>query len=209
VAQRSNGQVVDVLGFGLVGMSGLAIYVGLVGAVGLCVAAVVVAVRRGMLWTRPLQRVVYRVPVLGPALEKLALGRLTWALQLLMNVDMDLRRVLPLVLRATGSDYYMQHTEQVVADVAAGQPIHVALARSRAFPSDFIDALAVAEESGSMVESTGRLSQRYEAESELALATLTKLAGFAVWAIVAAMIGLVILRLGMFYVNTINNALRM
>jgi type IV pilus assembly protein PilC len=209
VAQRNNGQPIDVLGFGLVGARGLVIYINFLIAVGLCVTGLVVAVRRGVLWTRPLQRAVYRLPGLGPSLEKLALARLTWALHLLMNVDMDLRRVVPLVLRSTGSDYYIRHTDQVVADVAAGEPIHMAFSRSGAFPSDFIDALQVAEESGAIVESTGRLSQRYQEEAELALQTLTKLAGFAVWAIVAGLITLMIFRLAGFYLNTINNALKM
>jgi type II secretory pathway component PulF len=209
IAQRNNGQPIDILGFGLVGTRGLVIYINFLIAVGLCVTGLVIAVRRGVLWTRPLQRVVYRVPALGSSLEKLALARLTWALHLLMNVEMDLRRVVPLVLRATGSDYYIQHTDQVVADVAGGQPIHLAFSRSGAFPSEFIDALAVAEESGAIVESTDRLSHRYQEEAEMALQTLTKLAGFAVWAIVASLIVFMIFRLAGFYLNTINNALKM
>jgi type IV pilus assembly protein PilC len=205
VAQRNNGTPIDILGFGLVGTRGLVIYVNFLIAVGLCITGLVIAVRRGVLWTRPLQRAIYHVPGVGISLEKLALARLTWALHLMMNVEMDLRKVVPLVLRATGSDYYIQHTDQIVADVAAGQPIHVAFSRSGAFPTDFIDALQVAEESGQIVESTDRLSHRYQEEAEMALQTLTKLAGFAVWAIVAAMITLMIFRLAGFYLNTINS----
>jgi type IV pilus assembly protein PilC len=209
VAQRNNGQPIDILGFGLVGTKGLVIYVNFVIAVGLCVAGLVVAVRRGVLWTRPLQRAVMEIPGVGPSLEKLALARLTWALHLLMNVDMDLRRVVPLVLRATGSDYYIRRTEQITSAVAAGEPIHIAFSRSGAFPSEFIDALQVAEDSGQMVESMDRLSRRYQEESEMALQTLTKIAGFAVWALVAGLITLMIFRLAGFYLNTINNALKM
>src|SRR5262249_30651808 len=200
---------IDVLGFGLVGTKGLVIYVNFVIAVGLSVAGLVVAVRRGLLWTRPLQRAVLAIPGVGPSLEKLALARLTWALHLLMNVDMDLRRVVPLVLRATGSDYYIRHTGQITSAVAAGEPMHIAFARSGAFPSDFVDALQVAEDSGQIVESMDRLSRRYQEESELALQTLTKIAGFAVWALVASLITLMIFRLAGFYLNTINNALKM
>ena len=81
--------------------------------------------------------------------------------------------------------------------------------RSGAFPSEFIDALQVAEDSGQMVESMDRLSRRYQEESEMAMQTLTKIAGFAVWALVAGLITLMIFRLAGFYLNTINNALRM
>jgi type II secretory pathway component PulF len=209
VTQRNNGTPIDLLGFGLVGGKGLVIYLGFLVAVGLCIAGFVTAARRGVLWTRPLQRVVHQVPGLGPSLEKMALARLTWALHLLMNVEMDLRKVVPLVLRATGSDYYIRHTDQMVRDVAAGEPIHVAFSLSGAFRSDFVDALQVAEESGQIVESTERLSRRYQEEAEIALQTLTKLAGFAVWAIVAALVTLMIFRLFGFYLKTINDALKM
>jgi len=209
VAQRNGGQPIDVLGFGLIGTRGLVIYINFITAVGLCLAGLIVAVRRRVLWTRPLQRGVMRLPVIGHCLEKIAIARLAWVLHLTMNVEMDLRRVMPLVLRATGNDFYICHTEQVVSDVAAGMPIHEALAATGAFPAEFIDALAVAEESGQIVESMDRLSRRYEEEAEAALATLATVAGFAVWAMVAALIIFMIFRLAAFYIGTINDALNM
>lgn len=209
IAGRNHGQPIDVLGFGLIGVRGLFIYVNFLIAVGLVIAGFVFAVRRGMIWTRPLQRFVMQVPALGSCLELLALARLTWVLHLTMNVEMDLRRMVPLVLRATGSDYYIRHTDQVVADVAAGHPLHKALAATAAFPSDFIDALAVAEESGHVVESMERLSHRYEEEAETATQMLTTIAGFVVWALVASLIIFLIFRLAGFYLGTIQDALKM
>ncbi len=209
IPRRTGGQAIDILGFGLVGNRGLLIYINVITVVGLCVAGLVVAVRRGKLWTRPLQRAVMRVPIVASCLEKLALARLAWVLHLTMNVAMDLRRVMPLVLRATRSDFYIRHTDQVVADVAAGMPIHEALAATGAFPDDFLDALAVAHESGQIVESMDRLSNRYEEESESAMQTLASLAGGAVWLAVVAMIIFMIFRLAGFYLGTINDALNM
>lgn len=208
VARRNNGQPIDILGFGLIGDRGLFIYVNIIIVVGLCVAGLVLAVRRGMLWTRPLQRAVMRLPGFGRCVEKLALSRLTWALHLTLNVAMDLRRVVALALRATGSNYYERHTEQVVASVAAGQPLYKALAQTGAFPRDFLDALEVAEESGNTVEALGRLSRRYEEEADAALKTLTVLLGFLVWALVAALIIFMIFRLAAFYIGAINDAMR-
>jgi type IV pilus assembly protein PilC len=209
VAERNNGQETDVLGFGLVGTRGLVIYTNVVVAACLCLAAVVVAMRRGVFWTRPLQRAVMHIPVVGSCLEKLAMARLAWALHLTLNVEMDLRRVVPLVLRAAGSDYYIRHTDQIVADVSAGMPIHEAFAATGAFPDDFIEPFAVAEESGQMVESMERLSRRYEEEAESATETLTRIAGFVIWLLVAALIITMIFRLAGFYVGTINKALEM
>ena len=209
VAQRNNGQPIDVLGFGLIGTRGLMIYTTFIIAVGLCVAGLIVAVRRGVLWTRPLERAVMQVPVLGPSLQKLALARLTWALHLTMNVDMDLRQVVPLVLRATHSDYYIRHTQQAVAIMAAGHPLYQAFAATGVFPPDFIDAIEVAEESGAVVESMERLSKRYEEEAETAFKVLTTFAGVAVALLVMGLIVLMIFRIAGFYIGTLNDALRM
>jgi type IV pilus assembly protein PilC len=209
IAQRNNGQPVDILGFGLVGNRGLLIYANFIIAMGLCIAGLVIAMRRGVLWTRPLQRAMLTLPGIGPALQKIALARLSWALHLAMNVDMDLRQVVPLVLRATGNNYYIRHTPQVVADVAGGRPLHIALGNTRAFPATFLDALAVAEESGQIVESMDRLSKRYEDEAETAVKAIAVILGVAVALLVMGIIVLMIFRLAGFYVGTLNEALEM
>jgi type IV pilus assembly protein PilC len=209
VARRNNGKPIDILGLGLVGNSGLLIYSLCVVACGLCVYGLIIAVKRGKLWTRPLQHAAMRLPAIGSALERICLARVAWALHLLLNVEMDLRRVVPLVLRTTGSDFYIRHTDQIVNDVATGVPLHVAFSRSGAFPADFIDALTVAEESGRTVESMERLSNRYEEEAESAMKTLAVAFGFLVGAIVMGMIIFLIFHLAGFYFGTINNALKM
>jgi type II secretory pathway component PulF len=208
IVSNRGGRNVDILGFGLVGTRGLLIYINFLIVIGLSAAGLAIAVRRGALWTRSLQRMLMRLPVIGSSLEKIALARLTWALHLTLNVEMDLRRVVPLALRATGNDHYLRHTDQIAADVAAGHPLHLAFARSGAFPSVFIDALAVAEESGQTVESMDRLSKRYEEEAETAVKALAVALGAFVAVMVMGIIVLLIFRLAGFYFGTINDALK-
>ena len=83
---------VDVLGFGLMGTPGLLKYLGFLAAIGLVLAIIAEATRRGMLWTRPIEYGVLKVPALGVALQTLALSRLAWSLQLTYGVGMDLQR---------------------------------------------------------------------------------------------------------------------
>ena len=204
-----NSQPVDMLGFGLSGTRGVVIYANFVIAVCLCVAGLVVAMRRGLLWTESLQRFLMRLPLVGRSLEKIALAKLTWVLQLTMNVAMHLRRIVPLALRATGNDHYIRHTEAIVADVVRGHSLHEAFHASGAFPGDFIDALEVAEESGQFVESLDRLSRRYEEEAKLALGVLVAIVAVAVWLLVGAILVWMIFRLFGFYVGTLNEAVNM
>lgn len=209
IAQRNNGTPIDILGFGLYGTRGLIIYSFLVTTVAVGIGALVVAIKRSKLWTRPIQRVLMNLPVIGHALQRIALARLAWTLHLMLNVEMDLRRIVPLALRTTGNDYYTQHTDQIVADVGRGDPIHVAMSRTGAFPGEFVDALAVAEESGRMVESMGRLSDRYQEEAQLAVRTFAVALGWVIGAGVMGIIVFLIFRLAGFYLGTINEALEM
>jgi type II secretory pathway component PulF len=203
---KAGGKQTDILGWGLVGVPGLVVYVSVLALIGCAVAVTVVAVRRGRLWTRPLQHALIRLPAVGPCIEKLCLARLAWALHLTLNVEMDLRRLVPLALRATGNDYYIRHMDPIVADVSSGSTLHDAFSRTGAFPVQFLDPLAVAEESGQIVESMARLSRIYEEEAESATKTLATLAGFGVWAIVATLIIAMIFKLFGFYVGAINDA---
>lgn len=209
IAQRNNGQPIDILGFGLTGARGLIIYINILIAIGLALTGLVIAIKRGKLWTRPIQHAAFRLPVIGKALESIALARLAWALHLMLNVELDLRRLVPLALRTTGADYYIQHTDKIVADVAHGDPLHIAFSRTGAFPLDFLDALNVAEESGKLVESMERLSNRYEEEAELAIRALAVAFGWLIGAGVMILIVFLIFRLAGFYLGAINDALKM
>jgi type IV pilus assembly protein PilC len=207
IAQRNGGEPIDILGLGLTGTRGLIVYINFVVAIGLCVAGLVVATRRGMLWTRRLERALFRLPWIGSCLEKIALARLAWALRVTLDTSMDLRRVVPLALRATGNDHYVQHTDEILADVGRGLPLHEAFSRSGAFPSEFCDTLAVAEESGQTVEAMERLSTRYEEEAESAIKALAVVLGTVIGLLVMGVIVLLIFRLAGFYLGTINNLL--
>ncbi|WP_425398663.1 type II secretion system F family protein [Aeoliella sp.] len=209
-AKDLDGNPIDPLGIGLIGTRGVIIYANLIIAICLAIAAAVAAMRRGVLWIRPVQRFVTKLPGVGTSIQKICLAQVAWTLHLLLNVEMDLRELVPLVLMSTGNDYYIQHTKQMVADVEAGHPLHLAFANTGAFPPPFLDALAVAEESGQISESMARLANQYEGEAESAMKWLAVAAGIAVWVLVAGLIIMMIFRLFIvFYLNPIKQATEM
>jgi len=206
LAERRGGEPIDLLGFGLTGDEGLLRYLLLVQMAIIVLAGIFWALRRGFFWTRPLQRAVLYLPVVGPALTTLSLARMAWTLHLTLNVEMNLRRVMPLALLSTGNDYYTRHIDRVVADLTAGREIHEALRATGAFPREFLSTVEIGENSGQLVEAMQHLSTDYEARARQSLAVLTQLAGFAVWALVAAFIITLIFRLATFYLNTLSGA---
>ena len=204
-----NGEPIDILGLGLVGTSGLIAYLLIVGAIAATVFLVVKGIQRGLVWTRPIQRAVLVIPWLGSCLQTLCLSRLAWALHVTLETGMDLRHSLALSLGSTHNARYTDYSDQVVTQVVRGREIHEAFSETGVFPRDFLDTLEVGERSGRLPESMAHLSQQYQDQSRRALATLTVLAGFAVWAIVAMIIIAMIFRLAFFYLGIIDDAVRM
>jgi len=201
------GMQADILGLGLIGSRGLVIYVNILIVVGLVLLLLFEVFRRGIGWTRSLQRLVLRIPVIGGAMKTLALSRFTWALQLVLDTPMDLRRALPLALEATGNDYYACKGPGVALQIEQGQSLHTALTAAGVLPVDLLDSIHVGEESGRLVETMERQSSEYQERAGLAISILAQSAGYLVWTLVAGMIILMIFRIFSFYVGTINSLL--
>ena len=207
VNSGSQGAQFDILGVGLMGTRGLVIYINILVVVGIFLLLALEMFRRGVGWTRTFQRLLLRIPVIGGALKTLALARLTWALQLVFDTPMDLRRALPLALEATGNDYYARHGSAVALRIEQGQSIHSALRVTGVFPVDLMDSIAVGEESGRMVETMERQSAEYQERAGIAISVLAQAAGYLVWFLVASMIIMLIFRIFSVYLGTINSLL--
>jgi type II secretory pathway component PulF len=197
---------VDPLGLGLTGNSGLAKYAAFVALVGVALAVVVRAVARGMLWTRPLQRFVLWIPKIGPALQTVALARMTWVMSQTMNTSMELRRALRLSLQSTRNARYIDRIERIDAQIAAGNSIHDAFCAAGCFPPEFLESVYVGEQSGSLVESMAHLANLYQDQARAAWNILATVGGFAVWGVVATIIISLIFRLAMFYIGAVSGA---
>ncbi len=194
----------DILGFGLVGTSGLIVYLGIVTSVGLAIGWLIREIVRGSLWTRSIQHGVLRIPIVGAAFRTLSLARFAWTLYLTLDVGMDIRQALALALKNTRNDHFARHAPSVLKAVSAGRSVHEALCGTRAFPQDMLDAVEVGEDSGRLTESLQRLSDQYEEQARSSLAILSVIGGYAVWGLVATIIIVLIFRLASFYLNTLN-----
>jgi type II secretory pathway component PulF len=209
IVEQMTGQRTDILGWGLVGGHGAAIYFGIVGAAAVVVYLIVRGLARGAPWLQPLRALLVRLPVLGPALRTLDLSRLAWTLQLALESGMPLRRAVSLALDSTRTGLFTAEADRIPRAIGSGQPLHAALAERRDFPPEFVAAIEVGETSGRLVEQMEIVSRQYEEQARAALATLTTLAGLAVWGVVALLIVVLIFRLFSFYLGTINQALQL
>ena len=204
-----NGKPLDILGFGLYGGEGLMIYLIVVGAIVAAIAIVIQAVRRGLVWTRPLQRLLIRLPGIGRPVETLALAQFAWTMYITLEAGMDLLKAMPLCLRSTGNAHYTDHTTDIVQELRSGGEITHALADTKAFPRMFLDSVRVGEESGRLPETLAIVSDQYQDQAKRAMAALTVVGGFVVWGMVAMLIIMAIFRVASVYLGTLNEALKM
>ena len=198
----------DILGLGLIGNQGLAIYV-------TCVAGCIATAfglfrlaRSGIVWGRPLQSIAIRLPVIGRCLKTFALSRVAWTLGLSLEAGMDIRRALPFALKSTRLHYFACHAAVAAESVGRGDEVFATLAKTGAFPDDFLDALLVGEQSGRIDETMLRLADLYQEQAKAATTALATVAGFAVWAFVALVILSIVINFFTGYVNILNNLSR-
>lgn len=206
IASLRGGEPIDILGIGLVGNRGLAIYIALVVSFAGAIAFGVMALRNGWLGTGPI-KFCLKIPVIGNCLKKYALARFSWTLALTLESGVDARRSLRLALRATQLPTAIAAIDRADEVIVRGGEFHEACRDIDGFSDDFVTSLAAAEQAQSISESLHYLSNQYREQAELANKVLTTFASFAIWGGVAAMIILLIFRLFMFYMGVLNEAL--
>jgi type II secretory pathway component PulF len=162
-----------------------------------------------MVLTRSLRRkaavdaFLLRVPVVGPCLEALALGRFAMALQLTLDSSLPVRKALRLSLRATGNEAYARHEDAVLAALRSGDDLTTVLTRLRVFPEEFLHMLAVAEEGGRVPEMMKHQVQYYNEEAERRLHALARAAAMGMWAIYAGLMIVAIFRIASLYLSAL------
>lgn len=207
VTDKNNGETIDLLGFGLIGTRGVIIYFGLVAGVFASVAFAALGLRNGWFGPAPLQ-LVMRIPIVGRCLETNSLARMSWTLAMTLDAGLEARRALRMSLRSTQMPYYTDVEQQADDVLAQGREFHEALRATGRFPDEFLDSLESAEHAGSAAESMVHVSRDYNERAKTANRMLTVAASFGTWACVAGFIIFLIFRLAMFYVGTINDALK-
>jgi len=200
---ESRGTKIDMLGLGLSGGRGLVTYLVFLGVIGFAFFLVIRALQRGALWTRPIQRLALRLPGLGKPLRVLGMARLAWALHLTFSTGMDVRRALRLSLRSTHNAHFTDQIRPIEEALNAGESIADAFRHSGAFPTEFLDVLQVAEQSGKIAESMAHLSEKYRQQAEVAMRVLATIGGFLVYGTIALFIISLIFTLYSFYFSTL------
>lgn len=122
-----------------------------------------------------MDRVLLRIPVFGPLVEKSVIARWTRTLATMFAAGVPLVEALDSVGGASGNSVYLQATEKIQREVSTGTSLTAAMANANIFPNMVLQMCAIGEESGSIDHMLGKAADFYEAEVDDMVAGLSSL----------------------------------
>ncbi len=195
LSPSTGGEMADILGFGLRGVSGVLIFWAyLVLFFGL-IAGAIVAFQKNVAGIQNVVPLLYRIPIVGSAIQTITLARFSWTLSLALDAGLDPVRAISLALDSTDSEYYRRGKADVEAGIQGGATLAGALRATDLFPDDFLTRVEIAELSGTDAESIDHLAREFDERAKLAMKTIAGLASTLIWVSVIVALVFLIFRL--------------
>lgn len=200
----------DVTGLGLVGEQGAILFlVYIFGAI--LGAFLLFRLLRMILGKRPiLERILLVLPVVGSCARALALARFSFAMTLMLESSMSILKTIRLAFSATDNAAYAAVGPRAETVLKRGNTVVTALESTRLFPSSYLSAAAVGEQSGHLPEVMQHQADYYDELAQRRITTLYTIIGYLVWLGVAVFIAMIVLRLvSVFYLGAIDESQNM
>ena len=136
-----------------------------------------------------LDRMILRVPIIGPIMQKAAIARYARTLSTMFAAGVPLVEALESVSGACGNIVYEEAVLQMRDEVSTGQRLQVAMENTDLFPNMVIQMIAVGEESGSLDEMSAKVADFYEEDVDNAVDNLSSLLEPMIMAILGVLVG--------------------
>lgn len=134
-------------------------------------------------------RLVLKIPVIGPILEKSAVARFARTLSTTFAAGVPLVDALDSVAGAAGNVIFTDATNRIKEDVSTGQQLQFAMKSSGIFPPMAIQMVSIGEESGSLDEMLDKVATFYEDEVDNAVDGLTSLMEPLIMSVLGVLVG--------------------
>jgi len=120
-------------------------------------------------------RIVFKLPVIGSLLLKSSLARFAWSLSGLLGSGVTLIESLTTVENVVGSSQMAKAIRDVRASVTKGESIAKKLAESGQFPPLVVQMARIGEESGSLPDMLNKVAEHYDMMVDFGVKKLTTL----------------------------------
>jgi type IV pilus assembly protein PilC len=134
-------------------------------------------------------RLLLKIPILGPILVKAAIARFARTLSTMFAAGVPLVEAMESVAGATGNIVYEQATLRMKDEVATGLRLQRAMENTGLFPNMVVQMIAVGEESGSLDEMSAKVADFYELEVDSAVDALSSLLEPLIMVILGVLVG--------------------
>jgi type IV pilus assembly protein PilC len=136
-----------------------------------------------------MDRLMLKIPIFGPLVEKAVVARWTRTLSTMFAAGVPLVEALDSVGGASGNALYAQATEKIQQEVSTGTSLTAAMTNASLFPTMVLQMCAIGEESGSVDHMLGKAADFYEAEVDDAVAGLSSLMEPIIIVVLGTLIG--------------------
>ncbi|MDQ2069491.1 type II secretion system F family protein [Natronospira bacteriovora] len=138
---------------------------------------------------RAIDRMVLKIPQLGPIMQDAAVARFSRTLATMFSAGVPLVEALESVAGATGNVIYEEAILKMRDQVATGQQLNVAMNEAGLFPSMVTQMIAIGEEAGSIDTMAGKVADFYEERVDNAVDSLSSLLEPLIMAILGVLVG--------------------
>jgi type IV pilus assembly protein PilC len=136
-----------------------------------------------------LDRIMLKVPIIGPILYKSAIARFARTLSTMFAAGVPLVEALESVAGACGNIVFEDAVMKMRDEVATGQRLQRAMENTGLFPNMVIQMIAVGEEAGALDAMSGKVATFYEAEVDNAVDSMSSLLEPLIMAILGVLVG--------------------
>lgn len=157
--------------------------------VGGAIAGLIYAKKRSRNVARTLDRILLKIPIIGPIMHKSALSRYARTLAITFKAGVPLVEALESVAGATGNIIYAEAVEQVRQDVSVGHALNLAMAQVGLFPHMVIQMTAIGEEAGALDNMMVKVAEFYEEEVNNAVDTLSSTLEPLIMVVIGGIVG--------------------
>lgn len=159
------------------------------GAIGGAIYAFLQAWKRSKRMQMVMDRVLLKLPIFGPVIEKATIARWTRTLSTMFAAGVPLVEALDSVGGASGNQVFVEATARIRGEVATGTALTTAMQNANLFPNMVLQMTAIGEESGSLDSMLGKVADFYEAEVDDAVDALSSLMEPLIMVVLGTLIG--------------------
>src|SRR6202049_863317 len=138
---------------------------------------------------RGIDRMMLKMPIIGPILQKSAIARFARTLSTMFAAGVPLVEAMQSVAGATGNIVYEEAVLRMKDEVATGQRLQRAMENVGLFPNMVVQMIAVGEESGSLDTMSAKVAEFYETEVDNAVDSMSSLLEPMIMAILGVLVG--------------------